>query len=311
MNGFCMQQTTFPFVCVIVDDASTDGEPEVIKNYLHRHFDLNDKLVARDEKTDDYTLSFAQHKENPNCYFAVYFLKYNHYSIKKTKFPYFSEYFDAVKYQAMCEGDDYWSNPQKLQLQVDFMEENPEIGMCYTKCRYYYQDKSRFAKGVWGGGAERFEDLIKNNTVPTASVLYRQGLYEQYEKDITPYDKGWMLGDYPFWLWISKVHQIKFLNEDTCVYRVLEHSASHRDDRTKRANFITSVTNIQSFFAERYNQRELVPSDKRERALLMDAFSNKDFEEVIRYYHEIDKPGCKSTIKYYMSLLMSKIGNCY
>ena len=306
MNGFCMQQTNFPYVCTIVDDCSTDGEQEVIKKYLLKYFDLEDKNVARNEETEDYTLSFAQHKDNPNCYFAVYFLKYNHYSIKKTKFPYFSEYFDVVKYQAMCEGDDYWSNPHKLQLQVDFLDENPEVGMCYTRCRYYFQDKSKFAKNAWGGGSERFEDLIKNNTVPTASVLYRQGLYEQYQKDITPNDKGWMLGDYPFWLWISKVRQIRFLNEETCVYRILEHSASQRDNKKRRADFITSVTDIQFFFAERYNQRELVPIDKRERALLMDAFSNKDFEEVILQYHQIYKPDWKTTIKFLLSLLMSK-----
>ena len=39
MDGFCMQQTNFPFVCMIMDDASTDGEPEVIKQYLNDNFD--------------------------------------------------------------------------------------------------------------------------------------------------------------------------------------------------------------------------------------------------------------------------------
>lgn len=43
MNGFCMQETNFPFVAIIIDDASTDGEPEVIKQYLQEHFDLEDK----------------------------------------------------------------------------------------------------------------------------------------------------------------------------------------------------------------------------------------------------------------------------
>lgn len=43
MNGFCMQKTSFPFVVVIQDDTSTDGEPEVIKQYLQEHFDLEDK----------------------------------------------------------------------------------------------------------------------------------------------------------------------------------------------------------------------------------------------------------------------------
>ena len=43
MNGFTMQQTDFPFVCIIVDDASTDGEPEVIQRYLSTYFDLEDE----------------------------------------------------------------------------------------------------------------------------------------------------------------------------------------------------------------------------------------------------------------------------
>lgn len=68
LNGFCMQETTFPFICTIVDDASTDGEQEVIKQYLHEHFDLEDTSIVRNEETKDYTLTFARHKTNKNCY---------------------------------------------------------------------------------------------------------------------------------------------------------------------------------------------------------------------------------------------------
>ena len=82
MNGFTMQKTTFPYICCIVDDASTDGEPEVIRKYLKENFDLANKSVARNEETDDYVLCYAQHKTNKNCYFAVLWLKYNHYRKK-------------------------------------------------------------------------------------------------------------------------------------------------------------------------------------------------------------------------------------
>ena len=78
LNGFTMQKTNFPYVCTIIDDASTDGEQEVIKKYLQDNFDLEDKSVVRNEDTDDYVLNFAQHKTNRNCYFAVLYLKYNH-----------------------------------------------------------------------------------------------------------------------------------------------------------------------------------------------------------------------------------------
>lgn len=46
MNGFCMQETTFPYLCTIFDDASTDGEPEVIRRYLQEHFLMDDMSVT-------------------------------------------------------------------------------------------------------------------------------------------------------------------------------------------------------------------------------------------------------------------------
>lgn len=126
LNGFTMQKTNFPFVCIVVDDASTDGEQDVIKKYLEQHFELEDKTITRNEETEDYVLSFARHKTNRNCFFAVLFLKYNHYR-KKSKLPYISKWIDNSKYLAMCEGDDYWTAPQKLQTQVDYLETHPNI----------------------------------------------------------------------------------------------------------------------------------------------------------------------------------------
>ncbi len=87
MNGFVMQETDFPFVCVIIDDASTDGEPEVIKKYFQENFSQLDT-----DETDDYVRTLGRHKTNENCYFLVIYLKYNHYSIKKSKMPYYAEY---------------------------------------------------------------------------------------------------------------------------------------------------------------------------------------------------------------------------
>lgn len=45
LNGFCMQQTNFPYVCTIVDDASTDGEQDIIKGYFENNFDINDLSI--------------------------------------------------------------------------------------------------------------------------------------------------------------------------------------------------------------------------------------------------------------------------
>lgn len=136
MDGFVMQQTSFPFVCTIVDDASTDGEQEVIKAYLKEFFDLQDASVAYEKNTDFGRVSFARHKINRNCYFAVIFLNENHYSQKKPITPYLKEWENA-KYRSSCEGDDYWTDKNRLQKMVDFLESHPKYVLVTHRINVY------------------------------------------------------------------------------------------------------------------------------------------------------------------------------
>ena len=76
MDGFTMQKTTFPYLCVIIDDASTDGEPEVIRHYLQDHFELDDTSLTQHDETEDYERFYSRHKENNYCFFLVVLLKY-------------------------------------------------------------------------------------------------------------------------------------------------------------------------------------------------------------------------------------------
>ena len=131
MNGFCIQKTNFPFVCTIVDDCSTDGEQKIINDFLVNNFDLNDNSVTVKEETDDYVLTFCQHLTNKNCFFAVILLKYNHFQIDKSKDNYCKRWFDNAQYMAFCEGDDYWTDPHKLQKQADFLVNHPDYAMCF------------------------------------------------------------------------------------------------------------------------------------------------------------------------------------
>ena len=130
LDGFCRQQTDFPYLCVIVDDNSKDGEQEVIRQYLSDHF-----TVESIKETDDYHLTLARHKDNKNCYFAVFLLKYNHYSIKKPIRTHYQELVSGVNYLAFCEGDDYWTDEHKLQKQADALDTNPQAMMVYTNFR--------------------------------------------------------------------------------------------------------------------------------------------------------------------------------
>lgn len=165
LNGFAIQQTDFPFVCCIVDDASADGEQSVIRRYLEDNFVLDHDNV-RLEETVDYKMIFARHRENKNCYFAVYLLKYNHYG-KKSKFQYLKEWDDKSKYFAMCEGDDYWTSPNKLQKQVAFLETHPEYSLCVHDFKKYIQNENKFVDNKHYNENFTFDYEYYLNNLPT------------------------------------------------------------------------------------------------------------------------------------------------
>lgn len=209
LNGFTIQETTFPFVCTIVDDASTDGEQDVIKKYLEDNFNLDDHSVVRNEETEDYVLTFAQHKTNINCYFAVLFLKYNHYSIKKTKLPYLLEWQEYSKYIAKCEGDDFWTHPLKLQKLTAFLESHPKYVLACHRFNKFIQKENRYEHDngvdVYFGKAEgitfgRYYNRFINWRTQTLSVVYRKDVLEKstegYSRPISDGILGYFLLKY-------------------------------------------------------------------------------------------------------------------
>ncbi len=131
LDSFCMQETTFPYICCIVDDNSTDGEQDVVRKYIKDNFE-NAKESLRLSETEYAKIVYARHKYNRNCYIVVLFLKENLYSKKKSniKFEYIDEWRKLCKYEAFCEGDDWWLSSDKLQRQFDVMESHSEIDMC-------------------------------------------------------------------------------------------------------------------------------------------------------------------------------------
>lgn len=218
MSGFTMQQTDFPFVCTIVDDASTDGEQEVIRHYLEEHFDLSDTATVRNEETDDYVLTFAQHKSNKNCYFAVLYLKYNHYSIKKPKKPYCAEWNEQAKYIALCEGDDYWIHPQKLQMQVRYLSANPNALMC-THAFNTVTDSKRLLNTVniiEKSGMLDAGLIIENIHCPqTATFLFNHSL----DQSMPTFFKQIGVGDYPMRVFAAINGGVLYINEVMSNYR--------------------------------------------------------------------------------------------
>lgn len=219
MNGFTMQQTDFPFVCAIVDDASTDGEQEVIRKYVEDNFDLSDGSVSYKKETDYAHIIYAQHKTNSNCYFAVLFLKKNHYSIKKPRMQYLSEWRVLCPYEAICEGDDYWIDSLKLQKQIDYMDKNSCCTLCCHAHRErlgnQFSDVCRYRQNI---DECPMDDMILlgGSFMATNSMIIRLSQYH----DKPEWFKMSPVGDMVIMYLLASRGKVCYMNEIMSVYRL-------------------------------------------------------------------------------------------
>lgn len=177
LDGFVMQKTNFPFAAIVVDDASTDNEQEVLWDFINN--ELDPSSLQKDE-TEDYVRVIATHKTNHNCTFAFLFLKYNHYNIKKDKRIYLKPWEDKTKYIAICEGDDYWIDPLKLQKQVDYLDNNTEYLLTFHRAMIFRcipNETSLKCTNIEDRDYSATE-IFENWLIPTASVVFRKEAYD-------------------------------------------------------------------------------------------------------------------------------------
>lgn len=215
LNGFVMQETNFPFVVCVIDDASTDGEQDVIRQYVNKNFDTDNSDVAYQRETDYAEITFTQHKTNKNCFLVVHYLKYNHYQHNISMRSYLDEWRNDSEYIALCEGDDYWTDPLKLQKQVDFLEDNLEFSMCFHQVVVTYEEGE--GENVFAHLKHQeytLNDIIRQWTVPTGSVLYRREVVDKI-----PCNKLFKYGDNVLVLTCLAVGRIFCIEGEMGVYR--------------------------------------------------------------------------------------------
>ena len=106
IEGVLIQQVNFPIEFIIAEDCSTDGTLAICKEYSEKYPDLI-KLITSENNVG----AIANERR----------------AMKAAK----------GKYIAFCEGDDYWTDPLKLQKQVDFLEEHPEYSVTFHRCKHY------------------------------------------------------------------------------------------------------------------------------------------------------------------------------
>ena len=234
LDGFVMQQTDFPFEAIVHDDASTDGSAAIIREYAEKYPHIIKPVYETENQYSKHDGSLARVMDaamHPNS-----------------------------KYVALCEGDDYWTDPHKLQMQVDIMEGDSEVGLVHTLAKVFDQQAQRFLPEMWGQPIESFEDELFANKPVTLTVCFRKDLFIRYNEFRKVLPKNWRMGDYPLFLFLSYHSKTIFINRPTGVYRLLKYSACHHPDIQKNADFEVSAFNIQTFFSKHFHHEHLLKS---------------------------------------------------
>ena len=193
LDGFVMQKTNFRFEAIVHDDASTDGTADIIREYAEKYPDIIKPILQTENQ-------YSKHDG----------------SIRRI----LNEHTHG-KYVAMCEGDDYWIDPLKLQKQVDFLEENPNHSLCFHAYSKLFNDGNlsevhQFSQDVI--------DVPKENMIlggggymATNSMLYVRKYYD----NIPEWIKKAPVGDAPLMLLLLEMGKVAYINDNMSVYRIL------------------------------------------------------------------------------------------
>lgn len=192
--GIVSQKTNFEFEVLVHDDASTDGTAEIIKEYEKKYPNIIKPIYQKENR-------FSK---------GVQISKTYNYPRAKGK------------YIAFCEGDDYWTDENKLQAQVDFLDNNPEFTGCFTKTLrknvitnedicYKPSDEELNGKNVF-----TIEDTIKGYFICTASVMYR---FKKYKEELlNTFPTGIINGDSYLIYFFSLHGKLKYLDRLSAVH---------------------------------------------------------------------------------------------
>lgn len=191
LEGFVMQRTSFPFEILIHDDASTDGSAGIIKEYEAKHPDLFRPIYQQEN----------QYSKGINIWFNIQFPR------------------AKGKYIAICEGDDYWTDPLKLQKQVVFMENHYECSMCFHKVDVICDANEEWIFKDTQPGYYSARQIYDKWIIPTCSVLLRKE-----SKPVPERNRKVLFSDIFLWLQMAEKGSLYCMDFYGATYR--RHSGS-------------------------------------------------------------------------------------
>lgn len=192
LDSILSQQTKFPFEILLGEDASTDGTRDFCIEYA--------------KKYPDRIRLFLHHRENNINLNGTPSGRFNFiYNLHSSK----------GKYIALCEGDDYWTDPLKLQKQVDFLEKNDDYNICFHNASNLEGDQ--ITTQIYSPNRKQtitLTDLFKGDFTKTCCVLFRNNI------DISDIAVEMIQDTTLFMKCLENNKKAYYINEDMAVYRI-------------------------------------------------------------------------------------------
>ena len=226
LDGMLMQQTTFDFEILIHDDCSTDGTDDIIREYASKYPQIIKPLFEEEN----------QYQQGKPIGTVVW-------NLPRAK----------GKYIALCEGDDYWTDPLKLQKQVDFMEANEEYGLCYTDYNRLEDatqtlTESMFERQMQYRPISYEQHLLKPGYLAPMTWLYRHELMNLIAKANVHTD-----GTYTYMLEFLYNSKVAYIPQVTAVYRSHAGSASSPIGDKALFRYTIGVFRTQMHYTQKYS----------------------------------------------------------
>jgi len=223
IKGVLNQEVSFPIEMIIADDCSHDNTEGVVNDYIENH--PNGGIIR-----------YFKHKQNKGV---------------NSNFDWASKLCRG-KYVAVCEGDDYWTDPLKLQSQVDFLDSHEGYSMCFhnvvifndTQQKFHEDNITRTVSDTTG-----LKDLARGNYIHTPSVLFRSDIFplpNWFEQ--TP------IGDFPLWCLSALNGKIYKMPNKMAVYRVHDKGAMSGFKKANLSDQIIHNEGMIPFYRAIYSQ---------------------------------------------------------
>jgi len=245
LNGFVMQKTTFPFVAIVHDDASTDGTADIIREFAEKYPDTIKPIY---ETENQYSKQDgALHRIMQEAITAT-----------------------GAKYIALCEGDDYWTDPNKLQKQANFLESHPDYSMCFHNATVHYENKSKPDHPFANLETREYqiEENIDHWIVPTASIVYRKEVLFSKWFQAVKASTRFVVGDNPLIRSCGMTGKLYAFADTMSVYRKQPGGWTERLDTSMAYKLMLQETEYVRVFGKRFSSYSKAGIARHSRAAL-------------------------------------------